>query len=106
MSHSLQRVKEVYNAIVQVKRVNNKLLFYEASNLIVPKRVILTQNLKSIDVINCPRVIGSTIAAKYLTEFYYHNDTKVDKLDWPYETYEHKWEQETVELINKTIKLI
>jgi hypothetical protein len=105
MSHSLQRVKEVYNAIVQVKRVNNKILFYEASNLIVPKRVILTQNLKSIDVINCPRVRG-TFDAKYLTEFYYHNDTKVDKLDWPYEAYEYKWEQETVELINKTIELI
>ena len=106
MSFSLKVAKELKNAIVKVNRVNNKILFYEANNLLVPKKIILTSNLKSIDVINCPMNSSRTIDARYITDFYYHNDTKVDRLEWYYSYYEHNWEKETAELINKTIELV
>ena len=105
MSYSLDYVKQLKNAIFLVNRVNNKLLFYQASNLLVPKRVILTQNLKSINVINFPLVPGM-VEARYTTEFYYHNDTKVDSLDWCYAALNQNWEKETIQLINKTIELV
>lgn len=106
MSFSLQIAKELRGAIVKVNRVNNKILFYEANNLSVPKKIVLTQNLKSIDIINYPMSNSRSIDASYITDFYYHNNTKVDRLEWYYAYYEHNWEKETLKLINKTIELI
>lgn len=106
MSFSLKVAKELRGAIVKVNKVNNKILFYEANNLLVPKKIILTQNLKSINVINCTMGISRDVDTRYITDFYYHNDTKVDRLDWYYAYYEHNWEKETAELINKTIELV
>lgn len=106
MSFSLQTAKELKNAIIKVNRVNNKILFYEVNNLLVPKKIILTSNLKSIDVINCAMNSSRTIDARYITDFHYHNDTKVDRLEWYYAYYEHNWEKETAELIKKTIELV
>jgi len=106
MSYSLKTAKELKSAIVKVQRVSNKILFYEANNLSVPKKIILTQNLKSIDVTNFPMNNSRMIDASYITEFYYHNDTKVDRLEWFYAWYEHNWEKETTELIKKTIELV
>ena len=106
MSFSLQVAKELKGAIVKVNKVNNKLLFYEANNLLVPKKIVLTQNLKSIDVINCAMGNSRDIDTRYITAFYYHNDTKSDRLEWYYAYYEHNWEKETAELINKTIELV
>lgn len=106
MSYSLKTAKKLKSAIVKVQRVNNKILFYEANNLLVPTKIILTQNLKSIDVTNYPMSNSRSIDASYITEFYYHNDTKVDRLEWIYAYYEHNWEKETTELIKKTIELV
>lgn len=106
MSFSLKVAKELRGAIVKVNKVNNKILFYEANNLLVPKKIVLTQNLKSIDVIDCAMGNFRDIDARYITDFYYHNDTKVGRLEWYYAYYEHNWEKETVELINKTIELV
>jgi hypothetical protein len=106
MSFSLKTAKELRGAIVKINKVSNKILFYEANNLLVPKKIVLTQNLKSIDVTNFPMNNSRDIDARYITEFYYHNDTKVDRLDWYYAYYEHNWEKETTELINKTIELV
>jgi len=105
MCYSLQTAKELKNAIVKVQKARNKLLFYEASNLLVPTRIILTQNLKSINVINFTKCYGE-YESEYLTQFYYHNDTKVESLFWKYEALDHNWEKETTELINKTIQLV
>lgn len=106
MSFSLKVAKELINAIVKVNKVNNKILFYEANNLLVPKKIVLTQNLKSINVINCAMSNSSDSYARYITDFNYHNDTKVDRLYWYYAYYGHNWEKETLGLINKTIKLV
>ncbi len=106
MSFSLQTAKELINAIIKVNKVGNKILFYEINNLSVPKKIILTDNLKSIDIINCAMSNSRDSYARYITDFYYHNDTKVDRLDWYYAYYGHNWEKETAELINKTIKLV
>lgn len=106
MSFSLKVAKELRGAIVKVNKVSNKILFYEANNLLVPKKIILTQNLKSIDVTNYPMSNSRSIDASYITEFYYHNDTKVDRLEWFYAYYEHNWEKETTKLIKKTIELV
>lgn len=38
MSFSLKVAKELSGAIVKVNKVNNKILFYEANNLLVPKK--------------------------------------------------------------------
>lgn len=104
MSYSLEYVKKFTSAIVKVSKVNNKLLFYESNNLIVPTRVILTHNLKSINIIDYP-LDSDTDEARYCTEFYYHNDTKVASLDWKYAALRRNWKKETLDLINKTIEL-
>ena len=106
MSFSLKVAKELRNAIVKVNKVTNKILFYEANNLLVPTKIILTQNLKSIDVTNYPMSNSRSIDASYITDFYYHNDTKVDRLEWFYAYYDHNWEKETAELIKQTIELV
>lgn len=99
MSYPLKYAKEFNKAIVKVTRKNNKLLFYEASNLVVPTKVILLENLKSIEIDNFDD-------SEYLTQFYYHNDTNADRLMWRYSALNHNWEKETIKLINKTIQLI
>lgn len=104
MSYSLQRVKEVMNTIVKVSKINNKLLFYGAKNPLIPKKVIVTQNVKSINVFHFP-ITPDMAEGWYVTEFNYQNDTKVDRLEWTYAALHKNWEKETVELINKTIEL-
>ncbi len=104
MNVSVQRIKETLEVIVKVSKVNKKLLFYSAENVNLPKKVLSTANLKSISVFN-EQVRPMSQSGYYITNFEYQNHNTIEQVRWIYAFDGHNWESETVELINKTIKL-
>lgn len=101
MSQTSEAVyKHTIGAIVKVVRYTNKLLFYQANNLIVPQKVIITDNIKSIELFK------STAMKAYTTHFKYYNDTDSATLLWYYGICGYNWENETLKLIKDTIKLL
>ncbi len=105
MNVSVQCVKKTLEAIVKVSKLNNKLLFYSAENVNLPKKVISTKNLKSISIFNEP-VTRMNDTGYYITNFEYQNHNTIEQVGWMYAVGVHNWESETAELINKTIKLV
>lgn len=105
MTHSLQYIKKDLEVIVKVVKKNNKLLFYAADNLNVPKKIISTRNLKSISVYETPVTKDNDVSGYYITNFEYHNDNIKEQIQWRYAIGKYNWENETSELINKTIEL-
>ncbi len=88
-------MSKLSNTITNVSRVNNKLLLF--SNSTLPMKVILLNNLKSIEVVNIKR------SDLYVTHFWYYNDNTSECIRWPYSN--PKEEQEAITLINKAIEL-
>lgn len=99
MFKTLESCKYTIGAIVKVSRAKNKLLFYSANNINVPNKVIFIDNIKSI------QVFKNTTIKSYTTHFNYYNDTDSATLQWYYGINEYTWEDETIKLINNTIKL-
>ena len=52
MTYTLDKAKYAVQAITKVVRVNNTLQFISARHADIPKKVIFTQNLKSVEVYN------------------------------------------------------
>jgi hypothetical protein len=105
MYRSLQYIKEDFEVIVKVAKKNNKLLFYSANNLIIPKKIISTTNLKSISVYTTPVTKDNCASGYYITNFEYHNDDIKEQIQWRYAVGKYNWESETSKLINTTIEL-
>jgi hypothetical protein len=104
MNASVQHIKETLQAIVKVSTINKKILFYSADNLNIPRKVISTKNLKAINLFNVS-VTPASPSGYYITNFEYKNDDRIEQVIWKYAYDIHNWESETIELINKTIKL-
>ncbi len=105
MNVSVQRVKETFEVIIKVSKLNKNLLLYSAENVNLPKKVISTTNLKSISVFNEP-VTRMNDTGYYITNFEYQNHNTIEQVRWMYAVGTHNWEKETAELIKKTIELV
>jgi hypothetical protein len=97
----LQRTKEVFNAITNVIRKKNNLIFYSAENTKVPYKIITLNNLKSVVIMDLAQ------ESKYITCFKYKsNNTTDERIVWTYAFYEDNWKDETHALINKMTELL
>ena len=97
----LQRSKEVFNAITNVIRKKNNLIFYSANNPKIPYKIITLNNLKSIMIMDWEQ------DNKYITFFKYKNENTMDeRIEWKYAFYEDNWKDETDTLINKMTELL
>jgi hypothetical protein len=103
MARELYLAKYATHAITKVMRVNNTLQFISAKNLDIPKRVILLQNLKSIDVYN--GVGEYTLLFNYLSQNEQKGDT--ERVNLIYTCSDgHNWEEEAKKVINETMRLL
>ena len=118
---SVSSSKKLVDAIVKVVRNNNKLIFYNANNEEVPKKIIKLDMLKSVELFTtyegCSQVVQS-----YRARFYYigEDETNSEHIDFTcgsvrhaynpvkgsYETITHNWEKETVEVIKEMNRLL
>jgi hypothetical protein len=97
----LQSSKEVFNAITNVIRKKNNLIFYSANNLKIPYKIITLNNLKSVMIMDWEQ------DNKYITFFKYKNENTTDeRIEWKYAFYEDNWKDETHTLINKMTELL
>lgn len=97
----LQRTKEVFNAITNVIRKKNNLIFYSAKNSKIPYKIITLIDLKSVIIMDW------TQENRYITCFKYKNDNTTDeRIEWKYAFYEDNWKDETHALINKMTQLL
>jgi hypothetical protein len=97
----LQCRKEIFNAITNVIRKKNNLIFYSAKNSEIPYKIITLNNLKSVIIMDW------TQENKYVTCFKYKNENTTDeRIDWKYAFYEDNWKDETHQLINKMTDLL
>ncbi len=97
----LQRSKEVFNAITNVIRKKNNLIFYSANNPKIPYKIITLNNLKSVVIMDREQ---DNI---YISCFKYQNENTTDeRIEWKYAFYEDNWKDETHTLINKMTELL
>jgi len=97
----LQGKKIVVEAITNVIRKKNNLIFYSAKNPEVPHKIITLNNIKSVIIMDWPE------DSRYTTYFKYKNDnTSDERIIWKYAFYEHNWKDETHRLINKMTELL
>jgi len=97
----LQLRKEVFNAITNVIRKKNNLIFYSANNPKIPHKIITLNNLKSVIIMDWEQ------DNSYITCFKYKNDNTTDeRIEWRYAAYEDNWKDETHILINKMTELL
>lgn len=103
MPYSIEAAKCAVQAITKVVRVNNTLQFISARHADIPKKVIFTQNLKSVEVYNS--LDSYTLLFNYLKS---SGEQKVDTdrvhLDYKFEG--HNWEEEVKKVINETMRLV
>ena len=106
MSRQLYLAKYAANAITKVIRMNNTLQFISAMNPDIPKRVILLQNLKSIDVYN--GVGEYTLLFNYMkVSSGEEQKGDTDRVNLTYIGGDgHNWEEEAKKVINETMRLI
>jgi hypothetical protein len=97
----LQSRKKVFNAITNVIRKKNNLIFYSANNSEIPYRIITLNNLKSVIIMDWEQ------DNRYITCFKYKNENSTDeRIEWKYGFYEDNWKDETHILINKMTELL
>ena len=97
----LQTRKAVFNAITNVIRKKNNLIFYSANNPGIPYKIITLNNLKSVMIKDWEQ------DSSYITCFKYKNDNTTDeRIEWRYAAYEDNWKDETHTLINKMTELL
>lgn len=97
----LKRTKEAFNAITNVIRKKNNLIFYSAKNSEIPYKIITLNNLKSVIIMDW------TQENRYITCFKYKNENTTDeRIEWKYAFYENNWKDETHALINKMTELM
>ncbi len=103
MAYTLDKAKSAIQAITKVVRVNNTLQFISARHPDIPKKVILTQNLKSVDVYN--NLDSYTLLFNYLKSSDQKSaDTDRVHLDYMFEG--HNWEDDTKKVINDAVRLV
>lgn len=118
---SVNSSKKLANAIVKVVRNNNKLIFYNAANEDIPKKVVNLDMLKSVEFFTTYQGYSQAVES-YRARFYYigEDDTKSDYIDFScgsssvkyslltksYEPIRHNWEKETVEVIKEMNRLL
>ena len=97
----LQCRKGVFNAITNVIRKKNNLIFYSANNPKIPYKIITLNNLKSVVIMDCEK------DNRYISHFKYKNEnTSDERIEWKYAFYEDNWKDETDTLINKMTELL
>jgi hypothetical protein len=102
MTHArtIQSAQQTINAIVKVARVNNTLHFMNARNLDVPKKVIVTENLKSVEVFH-------SAAGSYTLLFNYHTQPETnERVHLDYRVDGTTWEEDTKKVVNEAVRLI
>lgn len=100
---TVQAAQQAINAIVKVARVNNTLHFMSARNLDIPKKVIVTENLKSVEVFHC--MSGSyTILFNYLKQPTAIQDSERVHLD--YLDQGISWEEDAKKVVNEAVRLV
>jgi len=103
MTPPLEKAKYAIHAITKVMRVNNTLQFISARHPDIPKKVILTQNLKSVEVYNS--LDYYTLLFNYVkpsTE----QKADTDRVHLEYQYGGHNWEEEAKKVINDTVRLL
>ena len=97
----LQCRKAVFNAITNVIRKKNNLIFYSANNPKIPYKIITLNDLKSVMIMDWIQ------DDRYITCFKYKNENTTDeRIEWKYAFYEDNWKDETHQLINKMTELL
>jgi hypothetical protein len=98
----LQRKKIVMEAITNVIRKKNNLVFYSAKNPEVPHKIITLNDIKSVVIMDW------TEDSRYISYFKYKNDnTSDERIVWEYAfNGEDNWKDETHQLINKMTELL
>ena len=97
----LQCSKKVFNAITNVIRKKNNLIFYSANNPKIPYKIITLNDLKSVMIMDWIQ------DDRYITCFKYKNENTTDeRIEWKYAFYEDNWKDETHQLINKMTELL
>jgi hypothetical protein len=97
----LQRKKIAMDAITNIIRKKNNLIFYSARNPKIPYKIITLNNIKSVTIMDW------TGDNRYITYFKYkNNNTSDESIEWKYAFYEDNWKDETHQLINKMTELL
>jgi hypothetical protein len=100
-TRTIQAAQQGINAIVKVARVNNTLHFMSARNLDIPKKVIVTENLKSVEVLHC-------MSGSYTLLFNYFKDTEYSErvhLDY-FVDQGISWEEDAKKVVNEAVRLV
>ncbi len=103
-TRTIQAAQQAINAIVKVARVNNTLHFMSARNLDIPKKVIVTENLKSVEVFHC--MSGSyTLLFNYFKQPTAIQDSERVHLDY-FVDQGISWEEDAKKVVNEAVRLV
>lgn len=104
MSPSIHSVKASVGAIIKVARVKNTLQFMSARNPDIPSMVILTDNLKSIQVYNPRSTDSYTLVFNYMNKSDTTKDT--ERVHLNYRCGDFEWEDEVKKIVNEAVLLV